>query len=266
MRSENPMVAILQQQMKDAAAATEAERDRAFKAAESAREREFKLQEQLLTARSAPQKSFMDQLRELADMGDKLDPIKKLLGFGAEVVTGRAVRTTAYDVVRDIASSPFGANLGQGLGVLLSNLASTQAPAGPAQPMRPQLVPNPAFHNGGTPTKESDEQRIQRIGQQITQPMLYEFFLKDESGATFAERMFDMWPEDYIFLRTLGAENIVNRYRQFAPAWAVIGPKEPDFITFIQEFCKWDPNEDEGPAPPHDGDAGTVDLESEVGA
>jgi len=256
MRANDPMTAVMMGLLTAANAATEA-----------AREREFKLQQQLMEAKTstAPAKDMFTQFIEFAT-SDKFESVKKVLGFGGEV-TGRVARTTAYDVVRDIASSPFGANLGQGLGMLLSNLAQSgaQANGAPSQP-RPQLVPNPALNNGTVPPKKTDEQRIQRIGQQITQPMLYEFFLKDATGDVFAERMFDMWPEDYVFMRTLGAENIVNRYRQFAPAWAVIGPKEPDFITFIQEFCKWDPNADEGPAPPDNGDAGTVDLDSEEGA
>jgi hypothetical protein len=144
-------------------------------------------------------------------------------------------RTSAYDVIRDIASSPFGASLGQGLGMLVSNLAiaGSQPPAmnGAPRPAGPVLVPNPGA------TAENPEQRIQRIGQTITTPMLYEFFLKDESGATWAERMFDMWPEDYIFMRTLGPENIVQRYRQFGPAWAIIGPKNPRLWSSSRSFA-----------------------------
>ena len=56
----------------------------------------------------------------------------------------------------------------------------------------------------------------------------------------------------------------MNRYRQFPPAWAVIAPKEAAFIEFIREFCSWDPNEDEGPAPGPDD--GVVDLDTEAGA
>jgi len=73
--------------------------------------------------------------------------------------------------------------------------------------------------------------------------------------------MYDMWPEDYLFMRGLGAENIINRYRQFPPAWALIAPKEPAFVDFIREFCAWDADEDEAPAPPEGGDAGVIDLE-----
>jgi len=273
MRSENPMVAILQQQMADNAKAAEAERERAFKAAEAAREREFKLQQQLLESKSGPGKGIVDQLLELVPMLDKLEPVKKFFGFGngtGEVV-GRAARTTAYDVIKDIAQSPFGANLGQGLGILLSTLATpaaahTNGAAPAAMPQQPPVVvhnPNLQTGPGAPPPGENPEQRIQRIGQTITGPMLYEFFLKDELGSLWAERMFDMWPDDYMFMRSLGPDNILMRYRQYTPAWAVIQAKEGSFIEFIREFCAWNPNDDDGPAPPNNDDDGVTDLEME---
>ena len=262
MRSENPMVAILQQQMKDAAAATEAERQRAFTAAEAAREREFKLQEKLMEARSAPAKSMMDQLLELAAMGDKLEPLKKMFGFnGAGEASGRIARTTALDVVRDLVTGPAGATLAQGLGVLLSNLATASTPPTGAAP----IVLNAAQPNGTVPPVEHPEQRIQRIGETITRPMLAEYFMKGATGKEWAQTMFDLWPEDYVYMRALGAENIVGRYRKFPQAWAAIGYREQDFITFISEFCSWN-TEDEAPAPPTDGDPGTIDLDAEPAA
>jgi hypothetical protein len=260
MRSENPMVAILQQQMKDAAAATEAERQRAFTAAEAARDREFKLQEQLLASRSVPQKGLLDQLLELAALGDKLDPLKKMFGFGngTAELAGRAARTTGLDVVRDLVTGPAGERLAQGIGVLIGNLASATTPNGkpPAT-----VLPNPALNNGAMPPQETTEERINRIGETVTRPMLAEYFMKNASGAEWAQAMFDLWPEDYVFMRTLGAENLVNRYRRYPQAWNIIAYREADFITFITEFCAWDPNTEDAPAPPDNGDDGVVDLD-----
>lgn len=260
MRANDPMTAVMMGLL-----------EAANKATESAREREFKLQQQLLEAKTvpaaAPAKGVIEQLLEVAQNAEKLEPIKKLFSglFGGtgEAVAGRAARTNGYDMVLNIAQSPFGANLGQGLGMLLSSLATagSRAPVAtnPAQP--PPVVISQQQPNTTVPPQESTEQRINRIGNQITQPMLYEFFLKDEPGSVWAERMFDMWPEDYVFMRGLGADNIVNRYRQFAPAWAIIGPKEPAFIQFMQEFCAWDPNAEE------QAEDGVKDLDDEgVGA
>jgi hypothetical protein len=211
-----------------------------------------------------PQKGLLDQLLELAALGDKLDPLKKMFGFGngAAEAAGRAARTTGLDVVRDLVTGPAGERLAQGIGVLISNLATATTPGGkpPAT-----LIPNPALSNGAVPPQESTEERIQRIGQTVTRPMLAEYFMKNATGAEWAQAMFDLWPEDYVFMRTLGAENLVSRYRRYPEAWSVIGYREADFITFIQEFCAWDPNTEEAPAPPTNGDDGVVDLDASEG-
>lgn len=247
MKAENPVIDMYRDELK-------AMRDELKEAhAEMRRQKE-----------APASKPFMEQLFEMAGDDGKVDKLKKVFGlFGGGDGGGRVARTTGFDVVKELAFSPFGQSLGQGLGMLLTTLATngSHANGAPQQP-RPQIVPNPTL-NTNAPPQENDEQRINRIGQTITPPMLYEYFLKDADGGDFAATMFDMWPEDYIFMRTLGAENIVNRYRQFAPAWAVIAPKEPAFIQFIQEFCNWNPNEDEGPAPGQNEDSGIVDLEKE---
>lgn len=227
------------------------------------------MREELKEARqptAAPAKSLIDQIKELAALGDALKPIKDLLGFGgAGEAIGRVAKTTGYDMFRDFINSPAGSAVGQGAASLMMNLAARAPGNGgmPPQPMqqRPPVVLNPQQPDGTAP-QEDVEQRVQRIGQIITQPMIYEFFLKEQPGEIFAQQMFDMWPEDYLFMRGLGAENIIARYRQFPPAWAVIAPKEPAFIQFIQEFCAWDPNEDEAPAP-EPGDDGVTDLDPE---
>ena len=94
------------------------------------------------------------------------------------------------------------------------------------------VVINQTQPNGTIP-QEHPEQRIERIGQVITKPMIYEYFFKDAGGDEWAERMFDMWPEDYVFMRGLGADNIIARYRQ-SPAWPFVAAKEGAFIQFIQ--------------------------------
>jgi hypothetical protein len=206
---------------------------------------------------------------------DKFESVKKvispLLGIaggssGAEVV-GRAARTSFYDIARDFINSPMGSGIGQGLGNLLINLA-TPAPAANGMPaaQRAPVVLNERQNNGTQAPAEDVETRVNRIGQTITQPMLYQYFLRDEPGEVFAQSMFDLWPEDYMFMRQLGAENIIARYRRFAPAWALIAPKEPAFIEFINEFCSWDPNEEEGePEPAGATTEGIIDLENEGG-
>lgn len=262
MRSENPMVAILQQQMKDAAAATEAERQRAFTAAEAAREREFKLQEKLMEARSAPAKSMMDQLLELAAMGDKLEPLKKMFGFnGAGEASGRIAKTTGMDILHDVVTNP---QVVQTLYAAAVNLPLLFARgATPTNgPVSTAVLP-PAANPAAPSLPETAEQRMQRIGAVATEPMLYQFFLKGESGEVWADRMQELWPNDFAFIQSLGPEAIVNGYRG-TRAWMIIAPMEGEFIRFMQEFCAWNANE--GPTPPADGETGVVDLDAETGA
>jgi hypothetical protein len=265
MRSENPMVTILQTQMTSQAAALEAERERSFKAAEAAREREFKLQQDLIAARTAAapaaQKSVLDQIMDFAADDAKLDRIKKVagvFGFGMDG-GGRAARTTPLDVMREVVNSPFGAQLGTGVSNLLTNLVShTDAPNGIG--VVQTLHPIPA-NGAGAPTNathESETQRIQRIASAITNPMIGEFFDLDEPGNVFAERVFDFWPSDFLFLQHLGPDTIVNLYKDHnKPLWnyltadPVKGNREAAFRKFITDFCAW--SADEEPTTPADG-------------
>ena len=90
-----------------------------------------------------------------------------------------------------------------------------------------------------------------------------EFFMKGEPGEAFAANMFNVAPEDFAFLKSIGAETLIEQYRHFPQAWNAVQYREADFISFMQEFCAFDPNADEGPAPPDNGDDGVVDLEKE---
>jgi len=265
MRADNPMMAILQKQMELNSAAAEAERQRNFQAQEAGREREHKLQLELMQAKMGGQgKPFLEQLLELATT-DKLEPIKKVFGLfggGGEAI-GRVARTTALDLARDFISSPAFANIGQGLGMLLTSYATASHTNGNgAPPPQYPTVLNAQQPNGTIPPVEHPEQRIQRIGATITKPMLT-MFMKGGAGSDWAQSMFDVYPEDYVFMAKLGPENIIERYRRFPEAWNAINYREGDFVEFIKEFCAWDPNTEEGPVPPGDGDDGIVDLEKE---
>jgi hypothetical protein len=215
---------------------------------------------------TAPSKTFLEQALELASNPDKLEPLKKLasaFGFGGGEPIGRPGRTTGMDILNNLVSGPAGAQLAQGLGHVLMSLPSMFAsnPANGMQMPHPPPVVLPAV-NPGPSQPETPGQRIQRISEAVTRQMLGEFFMKNATGADFAASMHNFWPEDTVFLQSFGPENLVDRYRRFPQAWAVISYREPDFIQFITEFCAWKPEDDEGPVPPGNGDDGVVDLES----
>jgi hypothetical protein len=222
------------------------------------------MREELKEARKAQApaaKPFLEQLLEMAT-NDKLEPIKKLLnlgGNGAGEAVGRATRTTMLDVFRDLATGPAGATLAQGVASMISNLAAPR-PA-PGQPQYPTVL-NASQPNGTVPPVEAPEQRIRRIGETITRPLI-SHFLRGGVGDEFAQSMFDMQSEDYVFMRGLGAENIIQRYRQYPEAWNYVQAEAARFEEYIRAFCAWNPDEDEGPIPPGNGDDGVVDLESQ---
>ena len=254
MRGNDPMIAALMQRL-----------DAADKAAEKSRDREFELLRELRQTAVKPvesPKSFLDQALELAQNAEKLEPLKKLWGFGGEV-TGRVAKTTGMDILNNLVSGPAGTMLAQGLGTLLVNLPRMFTPAegapGQGQPPPQPIVLSPP---GAPPTQmpETPEQKLQRIGMTVTEPMLYEFFLRGATGDVWADRMNDLWPNDYAFVRSIGPDVLVNHYRQ-TRAWMLIAPKEMEFKQFMTEFCAFDPNA-EGTDQPED-ESGIVDLEAE---
>jgi hypothetical protein len=263
MRADNPMMAILQQQMKDSAAAAEAERQRAFTAAEAARDREFKLQQQLLELKgSAPAaKGLLEQLMEFGPALEKLEPLKKLFGLGAAPaeVVGRAVRRTTMDYVMEFAETPTGQAVGQGLASLMVNLSQRGATPQPPQQNGP-IVLTQANSNGTVPPAETRAQRLDRIGRTVGRTVV-DYVYTGETGAQFAAWMHEGMTEDCAFMRSIGPDAIMQEFRTQAPQ--VIAPRESQFEQFFKEFCAWDPNEDEAPAADAAQDDGVRNLDDE---
>ena len=240
MRANDPMMAVMMELLKNANTANEA-----------SRQREYEL---LKAQTNAPAKTIVDQLLEIATNAEKLKPLKEIFGFGAEAVVTRASRTTGMDILNNLVSGPAGAALAQGIGQLLMAAPSMLA-GNPAngQPMQPPPVLQPQVQTG-PPPPENPEQRINRIGAMWTRPLISEFFMKNAPGDVFAESMWDVAPDDYVFLKSFGAENLVDRYRRFPQAWTAISYRPPtspgvtseqEFIKFMQAFCAWEPPKDE---------------------
>ena len=226
------------------------------------------MREELREARkqqAPPAKSFIEQLFEMATT-DKLEPIKKILNLGNGGGDGpaRAARTTPLELAREFITSPMGANIGLGISSMLTQMMQPKPNGGPAQQY--PTVLNAQQSNGTIPPVEDPQQRINRIGLNVTKPLVT-YFMRGGSGADFAQSMFDMTPEDYVFMRGLTAENIVQRYKQIPEVWNIIGFREAEFMEFMTDFCTWDPNADEAPAGEQGGDDGVTDLsEEEAGA
>lgn len=223
------------------------------------------LQKQLIEVKEKEKpKTLVEQIKELAGMGDQLKPLKDMFGLNGDGPV-RHGKMNTLEFISSFADTQMGQALGAGLSNLALAFISRPAPGMPPMPgpqmvsPTPQVIQSPP--QNGSPGQETANERLARIGQTITRPMLYDFFFAGESGATFAASMCNMFEADYMFLKELGPAHLVNAYRQFPAAWQFIAPKEIEFIRFVEEFCNFDPNSDEGPAPAP-GDDGIVDFDT----
>jgi len=247
MRSENPMVAILQQQMADAAKAAEAERERSFKAAESAREREFKLQEQLLaskttaTAAEKP-KTLMEQLTDFKALKELFTANGN--GAGEAVRTGR---TTWLDVSRELGSKFFESDLASGVGQYLASLA-TRNVSGNGAPV--QMAANP-----GTAMQSQPVDDFEAFIQNVLNPALLRHYIQGFTGAEFAGWLYDGYPDRVKQLQNFsvpmmpglkGAPVIIQAYKRTGSMWPTLSSARPAgeaaFTEFVNEFCEWKPD------------------------
>jgi hypothetical protein len=250
MRSENPMVAIMQEERRQAAAALEAERDRNFKAQEAAKDREAKLQEKVLELTAAkntappaaPQKGLLEQLMEFSSIPEKLDPIKRLFGWGSNGDgIGRPSKLTAMELGQNIAMKIIESPIADGLGAWLGSLATRGA--APAAPFIPQ---------GANPAQPQQPDTLSNFIAHTVNPALERMYLDGFPGGDFAAWMYEGYPDRLQELQRFshplmpgisGARVIVAAYKQ-SPLWPILGRKgEPAFVQFVNEFCAWKPEE-----------------------
>ena len=142
--------------------------------------------------------------------------------------------------------------------MLLGSLAQrAQGNGQPPQPLQPQTpILNARQTNGTAKPQETDAARLLRIETQVGQTMLYEYFVKgdheDNLAEDFAAWMFNGMPEDYLFVKRVGAPEMIRRAKSVPQVAAIIGPKEPQFVQFMTDVCAWNPDADEPeqPTPP----------------
>lgn len=250
---ESPVVAILEKHQEQAAKAQEEERKRNHEALEKAKDREHELNQKLLEltiknatppAAAVAQKGMLEQLMEFSSMPEKLDPIKKLFGWGSSGDGGgRPAKTTGMDLARDIATKIIDSPIAEGLSALLGNLI-------------PQRATPPMQMNGAAPLPAPQQQPAgdslsQFIGQ-VVNPALMRMYLGGFPGDEFATWMWEGYPERLQELQqfkhplmpgVIGARVIIAAYKQ-SPLWPNLASKgEPAFIQFVNEFCAWRPEE-----------------------
>jgi len=242
MRSENPMVTLMQEQLKLSNLAAEAARDREFKSEQAARDREFKLQEKLLEASKAQQtaaapKGLLEQLTEFAAITDKLEPLKRLFGGGSAEAAApiRSGKFAMWDFAREVVPQVMNSKI---LNALADKIAASPSP----QLGNPAAAP---ANGNGARTVDDTMTFVQHV---VTPAMLL-FYKDEDDGATFAEWLYGGHPARVTELQAYGEQRIFELYKNYAPRpdWTnVLAARgEPAFAQFIHEFCTWKPEEEE---------------------
>jgi hypothetical protein len=278
MRSDNPMVEIMKAQMEAQAKALEAERERQFKAAEAAKQREFELQKELTTARSgnsiAP-KGLIDQITELAGVADKLEPLKKLFGWGspngtsADGGSARHVKTTILDLVGDHLPKVLDA---------FSPLIQVAA----HKIMNPALAVNGTHAQSTTTVQVPGTDAFQEFLRTVATPKMLMYFRiamhekgpgPQVSGENLADLIYGLFPEHFENLQKFthpmlpglsGPAAIITAYRNAPSVWAEVGPNEAKFSEFVHAFCAWKPDTDEDEVLDAEVVEGPEDLDSQL--
>jgi len=234
MRTNDPMIALLLARM-----------DAQDKAAEAARQREYDLQRELRaiqTAPAAPAKGLLDQIVELSALGDKLKPLKEMLGFnGGSNGDAPRGRTTGMDLAREGISKFFESPLADGAGQLLGAMATKiiNQNSNGAQAM------NPAPQNGVQPRGDDMGKFIENV----LNPALLSHYVRGLSGSDFAAWLADGYPDRVIPLQNFthpfipgkrGAPAIIEAYKHTPSMWPALSSQgEPAFIAFVEDFCSW---------------------------
>lgn len=242
MRANDPMITLFMQRL-----------DAADKAAEIARAREFELLKELRQTSStppAPAKGLVDQIVELANVAEKLGPLKALFGgtngtsSAADTEHVRPARMNALEFWSNVIPKVFDSPIANA--VASKVMASTQQPAaqiintnGAARPATQQPPANDPF---------------QRFISDVATPAMLEYFLNESTGEALADWIYSVFPRECVRLQQfthpmipglVGAPAIIQAYKNTPNVWPRLAAKEADFTAFINEFCAWKPEPDE---------------------
>lgn len=236
IRSDNPMVELMKEQMTAIREELKEQRQEAAR-----------LQRELFDVRTKKDeteegsKGFAGKIKELVEVKNE---VKDLLGISES--TGRrgtpAILELVKETVIQLAGSPV-------VAAIISRMA------GPAPGPMPGMGQSPAVHQASPPAAngtsqpqrpEPDAQAFMQFVQQIT-PVMISKLEAGQSGGDFAGWMYEGYPDTLPKLQTLthaslpglqGAPVIIAFYRT-TPYWPRIMQHEQGFTKFIEEFCAW---------------------------
>ena len=241
MRSDNPVVDMMREELKAIREELKEERTEARR-----------LQQQLFegknkTAEEQKPKTLVEQLNELKALRET---------FAGVIETGAKSRMSGTleffsEVVPKLVESPLMVGLGN---FLMSKAMQPSLPM--QQPMngvngtQAQRPQQPA--NGQQPQQATAEQELLQFVHFVT-PSMLRYLEGEQDGGSFAESVYFMFPDKLPILQTLthpslpnlsGAPVVIAFYKM-SPYWNRIQLHEARFTQFIQDFCKWRPDEGE---------------------
>ena len=254
MRSENPMVTILQGQLSALQASIDKDR-----------EERAKLQQQIFDAKlealeakfkqpaAQASKGLLEQAKELADAFGitPADMLKRFMGGDGAVaapVKSRMNGTMEFfsDLIPKIVDSPI-------MNAIAQRLTQPQQQAAPNPSVN--ITPQP---NGQQPQQQTPQQEMFAFVNQHVTPALIEFLKVDNSGAEFAQWMYNGFPLERLealqnvtheLMPGMKGEPVIVELYKHASGGKIwrefLGAREQQFNTFVHEFCQWHPPEDE---------------------
>jgi hypothetical protein len=257
MRSENPMVDILRDELKDMRAELRSER-----------EENRKMQEEIRRGQNgtaaAPPKTFMEQLKEAKEIIGLISG-----GDGAAATVARAGKTSWLDFAREVVPQVVNSELLAGLGQRLA--ASATATTAP----NPAMSPQQTAANGQA---DNSEAAYHKWIAEVVNKQVIRFFLHmpGMSGEDLADILYALEPEWTLRLQQFehpqlpglkGQDAILMGFQHTRSVWPQIqqSGRAAEFGRFVQEFCEWKPDEAE-PMEGEPEDDGITDFsESETG-
>jgi hypothetical protein len=280
MKADNPMMDVLRDEMRSIREELKEER------AENRR-----LQQEMLKAHmpgtQAEAKTLLQQVR---DLGEFKEAFRTVLGAeaGGSIVKSRMSGTLEFlqSIVPQVINSPLANGIGYRLMNPMPPPASQLPPTVTVQPAPPgQMQAPPA------PNSQADMMRF--IVETMT-PAMLSYLEENGEGARFAEWVYAGYPDHLLPLQTIkhpqmpgqsGLPVIVSFYRQPQFWQRIAGPqarkietddagkrtivplppaelsaRETAFQKFIEDFCKWSPDQEE---PESGTESSATDLEKE---
>ena len=247
MRSDNPMVTILQGQLDALRHSLDEERkeritlqEKMWEAKLAALEAKFQGQQ------TAPAKSFIDQLTEFEAAKTKLQSLLGIGVDGAAAPRSRMSGTMEFwkDLVTEVLNAPVLNGVGQ---MLLSRFMQGAPGAGPGvNPAQPGVAQSPAVN------------LIQWVQGTLMEPIV-RFLNGNSDGGDFADYVFEGWPDKLVPLQRMthpqmpgqqGAPVIIELFKHSDIWQTQLAYRETQFRQFVQQFCEWRPEGEEGEAPP----------------